>query len=41
MLDNFIFNQQFSFKNNKLKLIKGDVRDIKLMDKIIKDDFDY
>ena len=41
VLDNFIFNQPFSFKNNKLKLIKGDVRDIKLMDKIIKDDFDY
>ena len=26
VLDNFIFNQPFSFKNNKLKLIKGDKR---------------
>ncbi len=41
VVDNFLFNQSFLFKNDRLKLINGDVRDIKLMDKIIREDFNF
>ncbi len=40
-VDNYLFNQKFNFQHKNLKLINGDVTDYKLIEKILKDRFDY